>query len=181
MLIKLRLTSVQSMATGSTEPTGRAFGRQHVGASVWGEAGQKVYDHLPLTQAHAAGLHQRERDWPRHQRKQREKTSNVATRLLTVHDCKVRRLTEPNLSHRSSRSSCRCLCWTCEKAGRCRPTSMWTWTMRKCARCCAAPLTEQAPRDRVWWRTAWVLPPRGSQETVTSAWTWTVGYVSPNR
>lgn len=73
MVIKRTLTRVQFLAAGSAEPTGRAVGRQHVSASVRGEAGQKVHDHLPLTQANAAGLHQRERDRPRHQCKRQEK------------------------------------------------------------------------------------------------------------
>lgn len=55
------------VTTGSEEPTHRTFiERRHTSPSIWGEAGQKVYDNLPITQPHATGLHQWDWNWTSH-------------------------------------------------------------------------------------------------------------------
>lgn len=55
--------------TGSEEPEEWTFiSWKRSCASVWRETGQKVYDHLPITQLHAAGLHQWEWNWTSHKR-----------------------------------------------------------------------------------------------------------------
>lgn len=143
---------------------------------------------MPITQPHAAGLHQREWNGTSHQCKYRKHLLFTLLRF-EVYSCKslplqnsqISKASELNLLSRLNRSSWRCPCWTYEKGEKCLQTFTWTLTMRKYVRCSVAPVAEQEVQGLVFWRMACAPLLRGSPETVTSAWTWITGYVFPNR
>lgn len=163
---------------------------------------------MPITHSHAAGLHQWEWNWTNHKcEEQKQMLRTLLTfamicvsmsvmgliyKAMMIIDTQEVRLELRNgewlswiCSTRLNRSSCHWLCSMYEKGERCRQTFTWTSTMRQCVRCSASPVMAQPVLvlglGLEVRRMACALRLRGSQETVTSAWTWMTGYVFPNR
>lgn len=171
-----------SLTTGSKEPTNWTFViRQLTSASIWREAGQKVHDHLQISQSYAASVCQRDWNWTNHQ------CENEIEEIIIwyqIRNCQSTETLKSNFAFfRSNPSLYRWLFLMYGKGERFLQTSMWTWTMKRFVRCSEAVPAGQGPQVQgsELRRTACALLLRRSLGTVTSARTWSSGCVFPSR